>query len=98
MAANTPSNTIDNEPDKRPNTTPNSETTTVTPIESRRILCSAPACSMPRIIRHPDRSAKRGAEGPPLHREDQAGRRAVREQLAGAVVELDRKSTRLNSS
>src|SRR5580704_6630196 len=46
MAANTPSNTMDSEPDSRPNTTPNSETTTVTPIDSRRILCSAPACSM----------------------------------------------------
>src|SRR5262245_44916943 len=46
IAANTPSNTIDREPESRPNTTPNSATTTVTPIDSRSILCSAAASGM----------------------------------------------------
>src|SRR5215813_14584793 len=71
MAANTPSNRIDIEPDSSPNTTPNSETTIVTPIERRNILCSAAAGSMP--------------QGSRSNREDQAGRGAMRQQRSGAV-------------
>src|SRR4030095_10667451 len=77
MAENTPSNTIDNEPDSSPNTTPNSETTTVTPIDRRSRRCSAVASGMPPIIRQ-----RRS------NRKDQAGRRTVRQKLAGAVIEL----------
>src|SRR5260370_19951478 len=71
MAAKTPSNRIDIDPDSRPKTTPNSETTTATPIERRSILCSAAAGSMP--------------QSNALEREDQAGRGAMRQELAGAV-------------
>src|SRR5439155_25694348 len=70
-AAKSPSNRIDIEPDNSPKTTPNSETTTVTPIERRSILCSAAAGSMPQVR--------------PSDREDQAGRGAVRQELARAV-------------
>src|SRR5689334_18335938 len=76
MAANTPSNTIDSEPDSRPNTTPNSETMIVTPIDRRSRRCSAVAWDMATII------GQRRSD-----RKDETGRCAVRQKLAGAVVE-----------